>query len=84
MRVKVFGKSLFKKVRVSLKIYRNTFQNAYTGQDTIFDNFVELTVIFVTLSHKTVVRNSLDNNFLNVNNKKNLGNNAHLALVHLL
>ena len=32
-----------------------------------FDNFVKLTVIFVILFHKTVVKSSLDNNLLNVN-----------------
>ena len=35
----------------------------------VSDNFVKLEVIFVILFHKTAVRNSLDNNLLNVNNK---------------
>ena len=65
MRVKVFSKSLFKKVRPTLEIYLNTFKNADT------DNVVKLKVIFVILFHKTVVKNSWDNNLLNVNNKKN-------------
>ena len=52
---------------------------------TLFlDNFVKLTVIFVLLFHKTVFRNSLDNNLLNANHKKNLQSNAHVALGHLL
>ena len=46
-----------------------------------FDNFMKLTVIFVILFHKAVVRNSLDINLLDVNNKKNLQSNAHFALV---
>ena len=69
MRVKVLGQSPFKKVPAMLKIYWNTFQNAYTEQDIIFDNFVKLKIIFVILFHKTFVRNSLDSNLLNVNKK---------------
>ena len=44
-----------------------------TLSSTLFyDNFVKFTVIFVILLHKTVlsIRNSLDNNLINVNNKK--------------
>ena len=36
MGVKVLGQSPFKKVPAMLKIYWNTFQNAYTEQDIIF------------------------------------------------
>ena len=80
MRVKVLGKSLFKKVRATLKIYWNTFQNAYT-EGHYFLIILWNSVIFVILFHKTVVRNSLDNNLLSVNNKKR---NLHFPLVHLL
>ena len=54
-----------------LKRFTEIHSRAPTMSSTlVFDKFVKLTVIFVIIFYKTVVRNSLDNNLLNVNNKK--------------
>ena len=71
MRVKVLDKSFLKKVEATLRI-SEIHSRTPTSRILFFDNFVKVTVIFVILFHKTVVRNSLGNNFLNVNIKKKL------------
>ena len=61
-----------KKVRATLKIYEIHSRMPALSRTLLFDNFVKATVIFVIDFHKTGVRNSLDNNLLNINIKKKL------------